>query len=61
MIKLKSQLEIEKMREAGKITAGALVAAAEVIKPGVTTKQVDSVIRKYIESLFICNISVFYE
>ena len=50
MIKLKSQLEIEKMREAGRITAGALEAAGEVIKPGITTKQVDSVIRKYIES-----------
>lgn len=50
MIKLKSQLEIEKMREAGKITAGALVAAGEVIKPGVTTGFIDSVIRKFIES-----------
>lgn len=50
MIKLKSQLEIEKMREAGKITAGALDAAAEVIRPGVTTGFIDSVIRKFIES-----------
>ncbi len=50
MIKLKSQLEIEKMREAGKITAGALIAASEVVRPGVTTKYIDSVIRKYIES-----------
>ena len=50
MIKLKSQLEIEKMREAGKITAGALEAAREVIKPGITTNQIDTVIRKYIES-----------
>lgn len=50
MIKLKSQLDIEKMREAGKITAGALMAAREVIKPGITTNQIDSVIRKYIES-----------
>jgi len=50
MIKLKSQSEIEKMREAGKITAGALLAAQEVIKPGITTNYIDSVIRKYIES-----------
>lgn len=50
MIKLKSQLEIEKMRDAGQITAGALLAAQEVIKPGVTTNHVDSVVRKYIES-----------
>ncbi|MBR5528208.1 MAG: type I methionyl aminopeptidase [Clostridia bacterium] len=50
MIKLKSQSDIEKMREAGKITAGALEAAREVIKPGITTHQIDSVIRKFIES-----------
>lgn len=50
MIKLKSQLDIEKMREAGKITAGALDAAREVIKPGITTNQIDTVIRKFIES-----------
>ncbi len=50
MIKLKSSLEIEKMREAGRITAGALLAAEECIRPGVTTNYVDSVIRKYIES-----------
>lgn len=50
MIKLKSQIEIDKMREAGRITAGALEAAREVIKPGITTNQIDSVIRKYIES-----------
>ena len=50
MIKLKSQLEIEQMREAGKITAGALLAAREVIKPGVTTNHIDGIIRRYIES-----------
>ena len=50
MIKCKSPIEIEKMREAGSITAGALLAAQKVIEPGVTTKHVDSVIRKFIES-----------
>lgn len=50
MIKCKSPLEIEKMREAGSITAGALLAAQKVIEPGITTKHVDSVIRKFIES-----------
>lgn len=50
MIRCKSQPEIEKMREAGKITAGALLAAQAAIEPGVTTKHVDSVIRKFIES-----------
>ena len=50
MIKIKNSEEIELMRKAGKITAGALLAAQEVIKPGVTTSFIDSVIRKYIES-----------
>lgn len=50
MIKLKSRLEIEKMKEAGRITAGALEAAREAIRPGVTTHHIDGVIRKFIES-----------
>ncbi len=38
------------MRQAGKITAGALAAAKEAIKPGVTTLHIDKVIRQFIES-----------
>lgn len=38
------------MRKAGKITAGALVAAGEALRPGMTTKELDNVVRKYITS-----------
>lgn len=50
MISIKSPSEIEKMRKAGRITGGALVAAGKAIRPGVTTKEIDNVIRRYITS-----------
>ena len=50
MICVKSNKEIEKMRKAGQITAGALIAAGEAIKPGMTTKELDTIVRKYITS-----------
>lgn len=50
MIIIKSNSEIEKMRKAGSITAGALQAAGEAIKVGMTTKELDTVVRKYITS-----------
>lgn len=50
MIKLKSQDQIEKMKVAGRITAGALAAACETIRPGATPLQTDAAVRKYIES-----------
>ena len=37
------------MRRAGKITAEALLVAREAIKPGVSTKDVDTKIRRFIE------------
>ena len=37
------------MKKAGVITAEALLAAREIIRPGVSTKQIDTVIRHYIE------------
>ena len=37
MICVKSNKEIEKMQKAGAITAGALIAAGEAIRPGMTT------------------------
>ena len=37
------------MRIAGRITAEAILAGAELVKPGVTTKQIDERIRHYIE------------
>ncbi len=37
------------MREAGRITGEALALAGEAIKPGITTKQLDTIIRHHIE------------
>lgn len=49
MIKLKNPEQLEKMRIAGRITAGALEVAREHIKPGTTPLAVDRAIRHYIE------------
>ncbi|HOV40302.1 MAG TPA: type I methionyl aminopeptidase [Oscillospiraceae bacterium] len=50
MIIIKSPSEIEKMRLAGKITAGALKVAGEKIRAGMTTKELDRIIHDYIVS-----------
>ncbi|MCL2815176.1 MAG: type I methionyl aminopeptidase [Oscillospiraceae bacterium] len=50
MINIKSEREIEIMRKAAKIAAGALSCAGELIKPGISTKKLDLQIKKYIES-----------
>jgi len=50
MINIKSEREIEIMRKAAKIAAGALKTAGELVVPGITTKKLDTHIRKYIES-----------
>lgn len=50
MICIKSNKEIAKLRRAGEITAGALIAAGEAIKPGMTTKELDNIIRRYFTS-----------
>ena len=50
MISIKSAREIEIMRKAGKIAAGALKTAGEMIVPGISTKKIDTHIRRYIES-----------
>lgn len=49
MIKIKSNREIELMREAGRITKAALNAAGKAVRPGVTTKEIDNIVRKTIE------------
>jgi len=49
MIIIKKSEELMCMRQAGKITAEALLVAREAIKAGVTTKEVDSKVRAYIE------------
>ncbi|MCD8095082.1 MAG: type I methionyl aminopeptidase [Ruminococcus sp.] len=50
MISIKSPSEIEKMRKAGLITARAILTAGKAIRPGMTTKELDTVVRKYITS-----------
>lgn len=48
MISLKSTTELAKMRDAGKISAQALIVAGEHCKAGVTTKEIDTAVRKFI-------------
>ena len=50
MIVLKTARELELMREAGRISATALKVAGEHIKPGVSTKDIDTVVHDYIVS-----------
>ena len=50
MITLKSEHEIELMRRAGKITAAARDLARDMVKPGVTTQQIDKAVYHFIKS-----------
>ncbi|MBR1739295.1 MAG: type I methionyl aminopeptidase [Ruminococcus sp.] len=50
MISIKSNKEIEKLRKAGRITAGAIQAAGEALRPGMTTHELDKVVERYILS-----------
>jgi methionyl aminopeptidase len=50
IISIKSPREIELMRRAGRITAAARRLAGELVKPGVTTLEIDTAVRKFIES-----------
>ena len=50
MITLKSAREIELMRRAGKITAAARALAGEMVKPGVTTHEIDKAVYQFIKS-----------
>ncbi len=49
-IVLKSQKEIELMREAGRISATALKIAGEAVQPGITTAEIDKIAYDYIIS-----------
>ena len=48
MITLKSSHEIELMRRAGKITAAARAFAGEMVRPGVTTQEIDRAVEEFI-------------
>jgi len=50
MIVLKSEKEIELMKLAGRICATALKKAGEAVEPGVTTGEIDAIVRSYIEA-----------
>ena len=50
MISLKSPREIELMRRAGRLTAQARALAGSLVRPGVTTHEIDTAVRKFIES-----------
>ena len=48
MIQVKNAAQIAMMRDAGKITGEALQMAGEMVRPGITTKEIDTAIRSYI-------------
>ncbi len=50
MIAIKNSRELAKMKEACVISARALKLAGEAVEPGVTTGEIDRLIRTYIES-----------
>ena len=50
MISIKSAKDLEKMRRAGAITAGSLIAAGNAIHAGMSTKELDKVVHNYITS-----------
>ena len=50
LISIKSPNEIQRMRHAGRITAAARALAGKMVLPGVTTLEIDTAVRKFIES-----------
>lgn len=50
MISIKSPREIEAMRRAGRLTAQARALAGSMIRPGITTHEIDRAVRRFIES-----------
>lgn len=49
MIQIKNSVQIAAMRDAGRITGEALLAVRERVRPGVSTLELDTVLRNYIE------------
>ena len=49
MIQLKNSAQLKDMREAGRITAQALLVAEEAIREGVSTYEIDMKLRSFIE------------
>ncbi len=49
MIHLKNSAQIAAMKDAGQITGEALLVARDLVRPGVSTYEIDLAIRRYIE------------
>ncbi len=49
MVVIRTSRELALMREAGRISANALKLAGEAVQPGVSTLEIDTIVRKYIE------------
>ena len=49
MVQVKNSEQLASMRKAGRITGEAILVAREYIKEGISTKEIDTVIRNYIE------------
>ena len=49
MVILKTARVLRKMREAGRISSGALREAGKAVEPGVSTLEIDRIVREYIE------------
>ena len=52
MITIKNEREIQAMRAAGRITAGARALAGQLVKPGVSTKAIDRAVHDFIVSSY---------
>ena len=50
LITLKSPREQEAMRKAGRLAAQARALAGSMVRPGVTTKEIDDAVRRFIRS-----------
>ena len=49
MVSIKTARELSKMKDACRISAEALRAAGEAVRPGITTLEIDIIVRQYIE------------
>ena len=49
MVSIKTARELSLMKDACRIAAEALRAAGEAVKPGISTYEIDTIVRKYIE------------
>ena len=49
MIHLKNSAQISAMKDAGRITGEALLVARDMVRPGISTYEIDEAIRRYIE------------